>query len=97
MFTLHSGVNVMVATSFFCIFMSFFYCGIAAVVYENAKLPLDLGSEVGIQSSTGISSENVALVLKGVETGNKDSIYYYALLKLYGTVNSTSTLLSYLP
>lgn len=50
----------------------------------SSQLPYDVGFEVGVKTSSQLSPENLQKVLKGVETGNKESIYYYALLKLYG-------------
>lgn len=49
-------------------------------------LPLELGKEMGIASyiSTELSPATLQKIVDGVESGNKESIYYFGLLKLYG-------------
>lgn len=69
----------MIASLFVIILSSFLIVSALA-----SKLPYDLGVEVGVQSSSQLSPENLQKVLNGVDNGNKESIYYYALLKLYG-------------
>ena len=53
-------------------------------------LPIDLGKDRGLKPDTELSQENLQSILQGVENGNKDSIYYFGLLKLYGIVLSKS-------
>ena len=52
------------------------------------NLPIPVGKEVGITSNNienqVISQHVFQKILQGVETKNKESIYYYGLLKLYG-------------
>jgi TPR repeat protein len=55
---------------------------ISAIKIET--LDLDLGVEKGIKENSIISSEVLGKILQGVESGNKDNIYFYGLLKLYG-------------
>lgn len=53
-----------------------------------SKLPIPIGQELGITSyiaSTNVISQNsLQKIIQGVENNNKESIYYFALLKLYG-------------
>lgn len=48
--------------------------------------PVDilLGQEQGLVAGSTISTENMQKILDGVEKGNKENIYFYGLLKLYG-------------
>lgn len=48
------------------------------------ELEVKLGENEGISRSATISQENLQKILAGVETGNKENIYFYGLLKLYG-------------
>jgi len=48
------------------------------------ELEVKLGEKEGISRSSTISQENLQKILAGVETGNKENIYFYGLLKLYG-------------
>ena len=55
--------------------------------YEKFKvddLEIKLGDSEGLSPSSSISAETLQKILKGVESGNKDNIYFYGLLKLYG-------------
>ena len=47
-------------------------------------MEVELGASFGIDKDKEISNETVQKVLEGVENGNKDSIYFFALMKLYG-------------
>jgi TPR repeat protein len=47
-------------------------------------LPFVIGEESGLTSNSIISQENLKRILDGVSKGNRDSIYFYGLLKLYG-------------
>lgn len=56
-------------------------------IAEAAKLEnmdLNLGEEQGLTERSVISNEVLQKILQGVENGNKDNIYFYGLLKLYG-------------
>ena len=58
--------------------------------YEARLIDHDLqiaigGGEHGLTTDTGsISNEHLNRILRGVENGHKESIYFFALLKLYG-------------
>jgi len=47
-------------------------------------LHIDLGKKEGLNAGSSISEEALQKVLRGVRDGNKNSIYYYGLLRLYG-------------
>ncbi len=58
-----------------------------ATSYERTAiddLAIDLGDKEGLSKTSTISGDNLKKILAGVESGNKDNIYYYGLLKLYG-------------
>lgn len=48
------------------------------------ELEVKLGENEGISLTSTISNENLQKILAGVENGNKENIYFYGLLKLYG-------------
>jgi len=48
------------------------------------ELEIKLGDTEGISATSTISQENLQKIISGVENGNKDNIYFYGLLKLYG-------------
>jgi TPR repeat protein len=58
--------------------------------YEARLIDHDLqiaigGGGHGLTTETGsISNEHLERILRGVENGHKESIYFFALLKLYG-------------
>lgn len=62
-----------------CIFLLLGYDKIAI-----NELSIDLGASEGLSKTSTIPSDTLQKILAGVESGNKDNIYYYALLKLYG-------------
>jgi len=39
---------------------------------------------LGLHQDSSISHDTLDQILKGVESGNRDNIYFYGLLKLYG-------------
>lgn len=49
-----------------------------------SELDIDLGGKAGLSTTSSISNENLQKILAGVESGNKDNIYFYGLIKLYG-------------
>ena len=58
-----------------------------AISYERTAiddLAIDLGDKEGLSKTSTISGDNLKKILAGVESGNKDNIFYYGLLKLYG-------------
>lgn len=62
-------------------------CIVQLLCYEKTAihdLSIDLGASEGLSKTSTISSDTLQKILAGVESGNKDNIYYYALLKLYG-------------
>lgn len=51
---------------------------------EFDGLLLNLGQGYNLTTKSAISHEHLRKILAGVEAGNKDSIYFFALLKMYG-------------
>lgn len=51
---------------------------------EFDEMEVKLGKGLGIEDETEISSDTIQKVLEGVENGNRESIYFFALMKLYG-------------
>ena len=43
-----------------------------------------IGSEHSLSKTESVSPENLRNILHGVESGNKESFYFFGLLKLYG-------------
>lgn len=72
--------------------LSHVLCVLAAMLpvlfcYEKisiSELDIDLGGKAGLSVTSSISNENLQKILAGVESGNKDNIYFYGLIKLYG-------------
>jgi TPR repeat protein len=52
--------------------------------YGIGELEIAIGEKEGIRESSSISHETLQKILAGVENGNKDNIYYFGLLKMYG-------------
>lgn len=48
------------------------------------NVEIQLGQQAGISQTSTISQENLQKILTGVENGNRNNIYFYGLLKLYG-------------
>lgn len=48
------------------------------------EMELQLGANLGLDEDKEISNETLQKVLDGVEKGNKESIYFFAIMKLYG-------------
>lgn len=42
------------------------------------------GGDHGLTAQSSISSENLQKILDGYEAGNKESVYFFGLLKMYG-------------
>lgn len=47
-------------------------------------MEVQLGADLGVDKDKELDNATVQKVLEGVESGNKDSIYFFALMKLYG-------------
>ena len=47
-------------------------------------MEVNLGEDVGLGSDSDMDPETVQKVLDGVERGNRESIYFYGLMKMYG-------------
>jgi TPR repeat protein len=64
------------------------------ITYGNANdpsaLPLDFGKSAGLTRETSMTKDQVDYILKGVESGSRDSLYFFGLMKLYGLVLSKS-------
>lgn len=68
----------------FCFLCLLFCCSWKlSAQMELEELSL-IGREQGIDATSSFSQENLLKVLSGVEKGNRESIYTYGLLKLYG-------------
>ena len=52
--------------------------------YGIGELEINIGEKEGLHESTSIPNETLQRILAGVENGNKDNIYYFGLLKMYG-------------
>lgn len=50
----------------------------------ETPLEIQLGKEHGITQDASITADTLQKILAGVEAGNKENIYFYGLLKLYG-------------
>ncbi len=62
-------------------------CWHACESYQKSKignLEIDFGAKEGLDDSSMVSQNTLQKILKGVENGNKENIYFYGLLKLYG-------------
>lgn len=56
-------------------------------------IEIDLGEAVGLTPSSSISGDTLQKVILGVENGNKENLYFFGLLKLYGiSVPKNSTI-----
>lgn len=51
---------------------------------DFATVEAELGRELGITPSSTVDQATIQTILKGVDAGNKDSIYFFALYKLHG-------------
>jgi hypothetical protein len=60
------------------------HCGTCLEKYGIGELEIDIGQQEGLQESSSIPHETLQKILAGVENGNKDNIYYFGLLKMYG-------------
>lgn len=59
--------------------------GYSNIEENKIDLPYNLGYSQGIHKGTdSISRDTLQKILLGVEKGDKDNIYFYGLLKLYG-------------
>ena len=48
------------------------------------ELQQDFGKSAGINATSTIAADLLKKIISGAESGNRDSIYFYALLKYYG-------------
>jgi len=55
-----------------------------AFAVKRSNYDISIGLEQGIDSSSSISADTLQRILAGVESGNKENIYFYGILKLYG-------------
>lgn len=65
---------------------------------ESDVYSLGLGKELGLSLGTtteAISNENLQRILTGAKKGNKDKIYFLALLRLYGSSLSKNLKLAF--
>lgn len=73
----------------FVLFLCVVILCVWSVVSADEKFGIDnldfqLGQQEGISLTSTITQENLQKILAGVENGNRDNIYFYGLLKLYG-------------
>lgn len=52
---------------------------------QLGNMQIEIGKSSGFSASTSITQDTLQKIVKGAEHGNKESIYMYGLLKLYGT------------
>ena len=69
---------------FFILNILYKYSIINSYSYQSSELEIDLAKAEGLSRGSNISPESLEKIIKGVENKNKDSIYFYGLLKLYG-------------
>lgn len=79
-------MDIIYTFRFFFLLLNIISClnGIITYKYQTDELELDLAKAEGLSSNSEISSESLDKIIKGVENKNKDSVYFYGLLKLYG-------------
>jgi len=58
---------------------------------DSEVMEYELGKTAGIGSNSEITNETLQKILSGVENGSSESIYFYALLKMYGLSLSKNT------
>lgn len=83
----HFFIKIMVSQLFFLAALwLLFGVSIGSPISTTTTTPVDvmLGKEQGLVAGATISTENLQKILDGVSRGNRDNIYFYGLLKLYG-------------
>jgi TPR repeat protein len=68
---------------FFVLLSLFALSALESVFNDLLSYEIDLRTSHGLSSSS-ISHDNLQKIINGVQNGNKENIYYYGLLKLYG-------------
>ena len=77
----------------FLFFSLFVYLYVTSLLTRTSStkfedLDLDLGSAQGINiqniNNNVVTQETLQKIMKGIENGNKENMYFYGLLKLYG-------------
>jgi TPR repeat protein len=74
----------MKVTLFLFHFLFILFSLLPVVSIKIETLDVNIGEEKGISEKSVISTDVLGKILKGVESGNPDNIYFYGLLKLYG-------------
>ena len=79
-------MNTRLVTAFlFAVFILFRHSDSFIIEEDKIDFPYNLGYSNGIHKGTdSISSDTLQKNSLGVEKGDKDNIYFYGLLKLYG-------------
>jgi TPR repeat protein len=65
-----------------------------SIAYQKTKigdLEIDLGANAGLEESSKVSHDTLQKIIAGVENGNKENIYFFGLLKLYGISMTKNT------
>ena len=84
-FNISIAVKSILLQNLFLIFLILRYSNSYNIEEDNIDLPYNLGYSQGIHKGTdSISRDTLQKILLGVEKGDKDNIYFYGLLKLYG-------------
>jgi hypothetical protein len=65
-------------------FLFIIFALLPVISIKIETLDVNIGEEQGISEKSVISTDILGKILKGVENGNPDNIYFYGLLKLYG-------------
>jgi TPR repeat protein len=61
------------------------------IIYiKSYELPMNLGSEIGLSSSSIIQPEALTRIMEGMARNNKESLYSFGLLCLYGIARPKS-------
>lgn len=69
---------------FFLLCWSFLLSHYVLLGVKIYEVDFPIGKEQGIDPSSSISADTLQRILVGVEKGNRENIYFYGLLKLYG-------------
>ena len=78
-------IKIILLQNLFLMFLILRYSNSFNIEEDNIDLPYNLGYSQGIHKGTdSISRDTLQKILLGVEKGDKDNIYFYGLLKLYG-------------
>ncbi len=63
--------------------------GVRLAKYDGIEI--DLGEELNLTPGSSVDADTLKKIMSGVEAGNKEHIYFFGLLKLYGISLSKNT------